>query len=64
MDTDMAAHVAAPKTAPAIVADATLDAVEAGIPEVLVDDTSRRVRSALSGPLSALYPTLSGNKAA
>jgi NAD(P)-dependent dehydrogenase (short-subunit alcohol dehydrogenase family) len=64
MDTDMAAHVTAPKTSPATVADATLDSVEAGQPEVLVDDISRRVRSALSQPLSALYPTLSDNKAA
>jgi NAD(P)-dependent dehydrogenase (short-subunit alcohol dehydrogenase family) len=64
MDTDMAAHVTAPKTSPVSVADATLDAVEAGQPEVLVDDTSRRVRSALSQPLAALYPTLSPNKAA
>jgi NAD(P)-dependent dehydrogenase (short-subunit alcohol dehydrogenase family) len=59
MDTDMAAAVAAPKTAPELVAQATLDAVEAGDHEVLVDDISRLVRAALSEPLSALYPSLS-----
>lgn len=58
MDTDMAAMVTAPKTNPKLVADAILDAVEAGEPEVLVDDISRQVRAALSGPLEGLYPSL------
>jgi NAD(P)-dependent dehydrogenase (short-subunit alcohol dehydrogenase family) len=64
MNTDMAAAVAGPKTAPELVADATLDAVEAGQPEVLADETSRRVRAALSAPLSALYPSLAQSTAA
>lgn len=64
MDTDMAAHIAAKKTSPDAVADATLDAVEAGEAEVLADDTSRHVRAALSGPLTALYPSLSDRDAA
>jgi hypothetical protein len=34
------------------------DAVEAGEREVLVDQVSRDVRAALSGPLEALYPQL------
>jgi NAD(P)-dependent dehydrogenase (short-subunit alcohol dehydrogenase family) len=59
MDTDMTAHITAAKTSPDIVADATLNAVEAGQPEVLVDDTTRQVRAALSGPLTALYSSLS-----
>jgi NAD(P)-dependent dehydrogenase (short-subunit alcohol dehydrogenase family) len=58
MDTRMAAAVNGPKTAPDLVADATLDAVEAGRPEVLADDTARRVRAALSGPLTGLYPSV------
>jgi NAD(P)-dependent dehydrogenase (short-subunit alcohol dehydrogenase family) len=64
MDTDMAAHISAPKTAPDAVAAATLDGVEVGDSEVLADDTCRRVRAALSGPLSALYPSLSTRDAA
>lgn len=59
MDTDMAATVDAPKTAPDLVARATLDAVEAGHHEVLADEPSRQVRAALAAPLSALYPSLS-----
>jgi hypothetical protein len=64
MDTDMAAHVAAHKTSPDAVAEATLNAVEAGQSEVLADDTARHVRAALSGPLTALYPSLSTPTAA
>jgi NAD(P)-dependent dehydrogenase (short-subunit alcohol dehydrogenase family) len=58
LDTDMAAWIDAPKTAPDAVAAATLDGVEAGEHEVLVDEFARHVRGALSGPLSALYPAL------
>ena len=57
-DTDMTARVDAPKVAPDAVAAAALDGVEAGAHEVLVDDVARRLRAALSGPLSGLYPTL------
>jgi NAD(P)-dependent dehydrogenase (short-subunit alcohol dehydrogenase family) len=64
MDTDMAAAVTAPKTAPRVVADATLDTIEAAQPELLADDISRHVRAALSGPLSALYPSLDPSAAA
>jgi NAD(P)-dependent dehydrogenase (short-subunit alcohol dehydrogenase family) len=58
MDTDMATDVDAPKVAPEDVAAATLDGIEAGDYEVLADETARRVRAALSGPLTDLYPTL------
>jgi len=58
MDTDMAADVDAPKVAPEDVAAATLDGIEAGDYEVLADETARRVRAALSGPLTDLYPAL------
>jgi hypothetical protein len=54
----MAADIDAPKVAPEDVAAATLDGIEAGEYEVLADETARRVRAALSGPLTDLYPTL------
>lgn len=56
MDTDMAAHVTAPKSDPLVIANLLLDGVEADQPEVVADDLSRTVRAALSGPLSGLYP--------
>ena len=58
MDTDMAAAVTGPKIAPQVVAEAALDAVEAGQLEVLADETTQHVRAALSGPLAGLYPSL------
>jgi NAD(P)-dependent dehydrogenase (short-subunit alcohol dehydrogenase family) len=58
MDTDMTAGVTAPKTAPMLVAQATLDAVGAGHHEVLADEPSRQVRAALSATLATLYPSL------
>jgi NAD(P)-dependent dehydrogenase (short-subunit alcohol dehydrogenase family) len=64
MDTDMAAAVVAPKTAPERVAEATLNGVEAGQLEVLADETARLVRAALSAPLTALYPSLAPSAAA
>lgn len=63
MDTDMAATVTAPKTAPEAVAHATLRAVEAGQHEVLADEISQQVRAALSSPLTALYPSLASTAA-
>src|SRR5215467_2970323 len=56
IDTEMAASVTAPKISPDVVAAQTLDAVEAGEPELLADDVTRQVRAALSGPLRHLYP--------
>ena len=58
MDTDMAAGMDAPKSSPDAVAAQTLAGVAAGAFEVLADDTSRMVRSALSADLKALYPAL------
>lgn len=58
IDTDMAARVNAPKIAPAEVAHQVLDAVEAGLSEVLTDDVTRQVRAGLSADLTALYPQL------
>lgn len=57
MDTDMTAGISAPKSSPEAVARLTLDAVEAGLPEVLADDVSRRVKQSLSTPQAAyLHP--------
>ncbi|BCJ72696.1 short-chain dehydrogenase [Catellatospora sp. IY07-71] len=59
VDTDMAAHVDGPKVPPRDVVTQVLDAVEAAQPEVLADETSRRVKAGLSGDLRNLYPALS-----
>jgi NAD(P)-dependent dehydrogenase (short-subunit alcohol dehydrogenase family) len=64
MDTDMAAAVTGPKTAPREVAEATLNALEAGQHELLADELSRRVRAQLSGPLTAMYPSVAPRAAA
>jgi NAD(P)-dependent dehydrogenase (short-subunit alcohol dehydrogenase family) len=64
MDTDMTAAVSAPKTAPEAVAEATLDAVQAGAHEVLADEVSRQVRARLSGALTSMYPSLDPQPAA
>jgi NAD(P)-dependent dehydrogenase (short-subunit alcohol dehydrogenase family) len=58
LDTDMAARVDAPKLPPEEVVAQTIDALAAGRPEVVADEISRGVRSALSADLSALYPTV------
>lgn len=60
MDTDMAAGIDSPKSDPRDIAAATLDGLEAGAHEVVADDLSRHVRSALSGDLADLYPFLKG----
>jgi NAD(P)-dependent dehydrogenase (short-subunit alcohol dehydrogenase family) len=53
-DTDLTKNVTAPKIAASTVAQATLDGVEAGETEVLVDDASRYFKSKLSGPVEGL----------
>ena len=60
-DTDMMAGRDAPMIDPADVARASLDGVQAGAIEVLVDDPSRFVKSALSGDPAQLYGPPSGN---
>lgn len=61
VDTEMMAGFDVPKTDPAEVARAGLDAIEANQLEVLVDDTSAQVRAALSGHLRGLYPSVVGD---
>lgn len=58
VDTDMVAHIDAPKVSPREVAVAALDGIESGAHEVLVDDLTRQVKAALSADPVALYPQL------
>ncbi|MBP2323194.1 NAD(P)-dependent dehydrogenase (short-subunit alcohol dehydrogenase family) [Kibdelosporangium banguiense] len=55
METDMAAHVDGPKTAPALVAAQTIEAIETGAYEVVADDISRQVKAGLAAPPEVLY---------
>ncbi|MGW4906223.1 SDR family oxidoreductase [Streptomyces sp. NPDC004270] len=57
VETDATAGIAGPKTDPAEVAAQTMDAIARDEPEVLVDETTRKVRAALSGPLDLIYGT-------
>ncbi|MFC4466166.1 SDR family oxidoreductase [Streptomyces xiangluensis] len=60
-DTDMMAGRDAPKIDPSDVARASLDGVQAGAIEVLVDGPSRFVKAALSGDPAQLYSPPSEN---
>ncbi|WP_278265750.1 SDR family oxidoreductase [Nocardia sp. AG03] len=53
-DTDMVAAIEAPKLSPAAVAVALADGLERGDTEVLVDEFTRNVKAALSGPVENL----------
>lgn len=50
LDTDMAAAITTPKTAPDEVVRQVLAALRDGEQEVLVDEVSRAVKAGLSGP--------------
>jgi NAD(P)-dependent dehydrogenase (short-subunit alcohol dehydrogenase family) len=56
VDTDLTAGFDVEKIAPAAVAAAALDAVEAGDPEAVVDDLSRQVKAGLGDDQRTLYP--------
>ncbi|HVV19564.1 MAG TPA: SDR family oxidoreductase [Pseudonocardiaceae bacterium] len=58
MDTDMAKDITAPKTDPAIVAGLALDGIAADQYEIVADDTSRGIKSLLSGDIAQIYPQL------
>ncbi|MFF4832827.1 SDR family oxidoreductase [Streptomyces sp. NPDC001315] len=58
VDTDMTDGIDAPKSSPHDIAMAALDGIERGAYEVLADDVSRRVKSALSGDVEGLYQQL------
>ena len=57
MDTDLVRHVPGPKVDPADVAAQICTALEEGLPEVLADELSRRVKAGLSAePAGYLQP--------
>ncbi|MCW2931056.1 MAG: Ketoacyl reductase hetN [Actinomycetia bacterium] len=56
VDTDATKGIDDPKVTATEVAEKTMDGIIRNDPEVLVDETARRVRSLLSGPLDLLYP--------
>lgn len=51
VDTDLSAWTDAPKISAATVAELTMDALAAGLPEVLTDEDTRRVKAMLSQPV-------------
>jgi NAD(P)-dependent dehydrogenase (short-subunit alcohol dehydrogenase family) len=53
IDTDMVAHVDAPKTSPTDIAQRTLEALERGESEVLADDTSKQVKAGFNATPAA-----------
>lgn len=50
LDTDMAAHIDAPKANPADVAALALDSIETGLTEILADEITRGVKQGLLAP--------------
>jgi hypothetical protein len=56
MDTDMARHVDAPKSDPAVIAKLAIDGIEAGDAEIIADEISGRVRAGLGRCGGALPP--------
>lgn len=58
VDTAMAEHVTDPKTDPADLVAAVLDATERDDYEVLADQISVQLKAGLSAPLEAVYPQL------
>lgn len=58
VDTAMAAHTTERKLDPAVLVARVFDATEAGEYEVLADEASVGLKSALSAPLEAQYPQL------
>jgi NAD(P)-dependent dehydrogenase (short-subunit alcohol dehydrogenase family) len=58
IDTDMAAPIAGPKISPDDVAAQTLDAVEAGEPEVLADERTRSTKANVPTDQTSIYPEI------
>lgn len=56
VDTDATVGLDVPKVPATEVAAQTMDAISRDMPEVLVDEVSRQVRAALSGPVELLDP--------
>lgn len=58
METDMTSSINAPKSNPAEIAKIAIDGIESGSFEILADDSSRMIQSALAGGVAAIYPNL------
>lgn len=58
VDTDLIAAVEAEKLDPRLVAVAAFDGLEAGEPEVAVDEQSRQIKAGLSDDQRLVYPTV------
>jgi NAD(P)-dependent dehydrogenase (short-subunit alcohol dehydrogenase family) len=58
VDTDLIAAVEAEKLDPTVVPAAALDGLEAGVPEVSVDQMSREIKAGLSDDQKLIYPTV------
>jgi NAD(P)-dependent dehydrogenase (short-subunit alcohol dehydrogenase family) len=56
VDTDLIASLDVDKVQPQLVATAAFDGLEAGEPEVLVDEQTREVKAALSDDQRLIYP--------
>jgi NAD(P)-dependent dehydrogenase (short-subunit alcohol dehydrogenase family) len=56
VDTDLTAGFDGDKVAPQLVATSSLDALEAGASEALVDEFSRNIKAGLSDDLTLIYP--------
>jgi short-subunit dehydrogenase len=64
VDTDLIASFDVPKIAPREVAVAAFDGLEAGAPEVLVDERTREVKAGLSDDQNLIYPGVAEDFAA
>lgn len=64
VDTDLIASFDVPKIAPREVAVAAFDGLEAGAPEVLVDERTREVKAGLSDDQNLIYPAVAEDFAA
>lgn len=60
IDTDLAAHIDAPKADPLDVARQAVAGIEANDDEVLADDVSRRVKRGLAADIATLYAPFTG----
>ncbi len=56
MDTEMVTAVTDPKADPAEIARIAVAGLEADLPEILADDTSRQLMAGLAGGVAATYP--------
>ena len=56
IDTEMAADIDKPKVSARSVVEQTLEAVEAGRPEVLADDRTRTIKASLPNDQEVIYP--------